>query len=152
MYQYYKGYVIREGREGISGDILKELYLSVGWTSESMPTWLNEKFEIAILNSAWAYTVWDKSRLIGMIRVVSDKVMIASVQDLIIHPDYQRIGIGAKLMKLCLAKLPHGKWFSHTTFNNYKFYEHLGFARVQEDKEATLVYNGYYQARVEGNR
>ncbi len=152
MYQYYKGFIIREGTEGISGDLLKELYISVGWANALLPSWLNEKFEIALRNSAWAYTVWDDERLIGLIRIVSDKVMVATVLDLVIHPDYQGKGIGSKLMELSMRKLPHGNWFSHTTSNNYRFYERFGFAKSLEDKEATLVYNGFRQAKMDGNR
>ena len=84
MYDYYKGYLIREGTEGIDGARLRELYEAVGWCNTSLPAWQNEKFEIAMKNSVWAFTVWDKDILIGMVRVVSDRVMVASIQDLII--------------------------------------------------------------------
>ena len=152
MYQYHKGFIIREGTEGVPSDLLRELYVSVGWAGSQMPDWHNEKFEIALKTSAWAYTVWDKERLIALVRVVSDKVMIATVQDSIVHPDYQGKGIGSRLVELCLQKLPHGKWFSHTTSNNYEFYRRLGFSFIPEELEATLSYNGYKKAREEGNR
>ena len=31
MYDYYKGYTIREGNDGIDGAKLRELYEAVGW-------------------------------------------------------------------------------------------------------------------------
>ena len=92
MYDYYKGYIIREGNDGIDGAKLRQLYEAVGWCSSALPAWQNEKFEIAMKNSAWAFTVWDKDTLIGMVRVVSDKVMVASIQDLIILEKYRKIG------------------------------------------------------------
>ena len=95
--------------------------------------------------------VYQPDRL--LVRIVSDKVMIATVQDLVIHPDYQGKGIGSKLMELCISRLPHGKWFSHTTSDNYKFYERVGFVKVLEEKgEATLIFNGFRKAKIEGNR
>ena len=152
MYQYYKGYIIREGTVGIAREKLRKLYFSVGWINSDMPKWFEEKFEIALKNSAWAYSVWDKDELIGLVRIVSDKVMIATVQDLMVHPNYQNKGIGSKLIELCISKLPHGSWFSHTTKNNYSFYEKFGFKKDNIDKEATLVFNGYKMAKKEGNR
>ena len=44
MYQYFNGYIIREGYEGISGEQLRTLYENVGWISPEMPRWQNEKF------------------------------------------------------------------------------------------------------------
>jgi len=52
MYDYYKGYNIREGNDGIDGAKLRELYEAVGWCGTNMPAWQNEKFEIAKLPCA----------------------------------------------------------------------------------------------------
>ena len=46
MYDYYKGFVIREGNIGIDGAKLRTLYEAVGWCGSSLPNWQNEKFEI----------------------------------------------------------------------------------------------------------
>ena len=58
MYEYYKGYVIREGNEGIAGADLRKLFEAVGWCSASLSEWQNEKFEIAMKNLTWAFTLW----------------------------------------------------------------------------------------------
>ncbi|WP_342455049.1 GNAT family N-acetyltransferase [Sedimentibacter acidaminivorans] len=34
--------------------------------------------------------------------------MIASIQDLMVKKEYRKQGIGKKLIRLCLQKLPHG--------------------------------------------
>ena len=52
MYQYFNGYIIREGNEGISGEQLRTLYENVGWINHEMPRWQNEKFEIVWLCDA----------------------------------------------------------------------------------------------------
>lgn len=57
--------------------------------------------------------------MIAMVRVISDKVMTANIQDLMVNKDYQKRGIGKKLVELCLQKLPHGNWWAHTTPKNY---------------------------------
>lgn len=142
MYDYYKGFLIREGTTGIDGAKLRELYEAVGWCNSNLPDWQNEKFEIAMNNSAWAFTVWDKDVLIGMVRVVSDRVMVASIQDLIILEKYRKIGLGKKLVEKCISKLPCGNWSARTTPENYGFYEKCGFSMPQTTN-ATMEYDGF---------
>jgi len=127
MYQYFKEYIIREGNEGISGEKLRMLYEGVEWISPELPAWQNEKFEIAFKNSAWAFTVWYKNELIGMVRVISDKVMFASILDLVVLKEHRKKGIGSKLIELCLQKMLHGGWSVQTTPENYDFYKNCGF-------------------------
>lgn len=142
MYDYYKGFIIREGTTGINGAKLRELYESVGWCNSSLPVWQNEKYEMAMNYSTWAFTVWDKETLIGMVRVVSDRVMVASIQDLVILEKYRNIGLGKKLVEKCISKLPCGNWSAQTTPENYAFYEKCGFSMPQA-ANATMEYNGY---------
>lgn len=152
MYQYFNGYVIREGNDGISGEKLRSQYRNVGWISDELPAWQNEKFEIALRNSAWAFTVWYRNDLIGMVRVVSDKIMVASIQDLMVMLEHRKKGIGEKLVNLCLQKLPHGSWSAQTTPENYDFYKKCGFEITEQSKSTTLIYNGYKIARCDGHR
>lgn len=151
MYEYFNGMVIREGTEGISGTKLRELYTEIGWCGVSMPEWQNEKFEIALYNSTWAFTVWDNDELIGFVRVVSDKVMIASIQDLMIKEKYRKRGLGKKLVEKCIQKLPCGNWSARTTPEYYDFYRESGFSMPDIDN-ATLEFDGYKKSRMDGNR
>lgn len=151
MYIYYKGLIIREGTDGIKGELLRELYTEIGWCSKNLPIWQNEKFEIALNNSAWAYSVWDGENLVGYVRVVSDKVMVASIQDLMVKKEYRKQGIGKTLIQLCLQKLPHGNWSAKTTYENYKFYEECGFL-MPNSQNTTMEYDGFIKAKIEGNR
>lgn len=147
MYDYFKGLTIREGTEGVDGAKLRQLYEAVGWCSADLPAWQNEKFEIAMKNSAWAFTVWDGEKLIGMVRVVSDRVMVASIQDLIVLEEYRGMGLGKRLVEKCIAKLPCGNWSARTTPENYAFYEKCGFSMPTSDN-ATLELNGYRLSRL----
>jgi predicted N-acetyltransferase YhbS len=60
--------------------------------------------------------------MVGMVRVISDRIMIANIVDLIVLSSHRQKGIGKKLIELCGAKLPHGDWFAHTSANNFSFY------------------------------
>lgn len=97
MYQYYKGMIIREGANGLKVDDIKEMYVEAGWISNSQPQWQDEKYEICFKNSMWVFTVWHKEDIIGMVRVVSDGVMTATIQDLIVKQQYRGKGIGKNL-------------------------------------------------------
>lgn len=101
MYQYFNGLIIREGGEGLLRIKIKNLYIDAGWISSSQPNWQDEKYEICFKNSTWVYTVWDQEEMIAMVRVVSDKVMTAMIQDLVVNREYHKRGIGKKLVDLC---------------------------------------------------
>lgn len=151
MYLYFKGLVIREGTEGVPADDVQELFKEAGWV-RSTPSWQQEKFSLIFLNSTWAFTVWDDERMIGMVRVISDKIMAANIMDLVVASDYRKRGLGKKLVELCVQKLPHGDWFAHTSANNFKFYQTCGFEVKDLSENGTCAYYGYIQARKDGHR
>lgn len=90
--------------------------------------------------------------MIGMVRVISDKIMAATIMDLVVLTEYRGKGIGKKLVELCVHKLPHGDWFAHTSADNFSFYEKCGFEVKDLSQNGTCVYYGYIQARKEGHR
>lgn len=152
MYQYYKGMIIREGANGLKVDDIKKMYVEAGWVSNSQPQWQDEKYEICFKNSMWVFTVWHKEDIIGMVRVVSDGVMTATIQDLVVKKEYRGKGIGKKLVELSLQKLPHGNWWAHTTPENYDFYRNCGFEIPQIVTGATMTYMGFAKAKIDGHR
>ncbi|MFB7142389.1 GNAT family N-acetyltransferase [Gottfriedia sp. NPDC056225] len=151
MYQYFNGFVIREGNEGIPVDDVEALFEDAGWVRNT-PLWQKEKFTLIFKNSSWAFTVWDQNKVIGMVRVISDQVMVANILDLVVLSEYQGKGIGTKLIELCVQKLPHGDWFAHTSSNNFDFYRKCGFDVKDLSQNGTCVYYGYKQARIDGHR
>ncbi|WP_139891404.1 GNAT family N-acetyltransferase [Bacillus sp. D386] len=151
MYQYFNGLVILEGTEGVPAESVETLFTDAGW-ARNTPDWQKEKFSLIFENSTWAYTVWDSSRMIGMVRVISDKIMAATIMDLVVLTEYRGKEIGKKLVELCVQKLPHGDWFAHTSADNFSFYEKCGFEVKDLSQNGTCVYYGYIQARKEGHR
>ncbi|WP_227394859.1 GNAT family N-acetyltransferase [Jeotgalibacillus aurantiacus] len=151
MYQYFNDYIIREGTQNIPADQVERLFMDAGWVRRT-PEWQKEKFTLIFQNSTWAYTVWDDNEMIGMVRVLSDQVMAATIMDLAVHSSHRGKGIGQKLVGLCLQKLPHGDWFAHTSSNNYSFYEQLGFEVKDPNHNGTCAYYGYIEARKAGHR
>jgi GNAT superfamily N-acetyltransferase len=152
MYEYFHGMIIREGADGLNGNYIKNLFYDAGWIIPSQPKWQDEKYEICFKNSTWVYTVWHNEEMIAMVRVVSDKVMTATIQDLIVDKKYHRQGIGKKLIELCLQKLPHGNWWAHTTPENYDFYRKCGFDIPNSEKSDTLTFMGFAKSKIDGQR
>ncbi|BCB02543.1 GNAT family N-acetyltransferase [Bacillus sp. KH172YL63] len=151
MYQYFNGLTIREGTESVPADAVEALFQDAGW-ARNTPDWQKEKFSLIFTNSTWAFTVWDGNDMIGMIRVISDRIMAANIMDLVVLTGYRGRGIGKKLVELCVQKLPHGDWFAHTSANNFPFYKTCGFEVKNLAENGTCAYYGYIQARKDGHR
>lgn len=110
----------------ITHEALIYLYESVGWSAYTQ----DNPDLMSLLEGAKHYlTAWDGERLIGLIRVVGDGVYIAYIQDVLVHPDYQRQGIGKYLMQKMLKEIRYAKQIILTTENSpatKAFYQSLG--------------------------
>lgn len=72
----------------------KYLCESVGWTN-----YINfEVAERSLKNSIHCITVKDNEQIVGMGRIVGDGVIYFYIQDIVVHPDYQKHGIGNEIM------------------------------------------------------
>ena len=103
---------------------LKELYLSVGWSSGNYP----EKLQISIKNLHSVFSAWDEDKLVGLISCLSDGILIVYINNLLVRPEYQGKGIGTKLVYMMLEEY---KDFSKKLLiaenTAVGFYESLGF-------------------------
>ena len=118
-----------------SGNELKDLFLSVNWSSGNYP----DKLVIAMKNSSSVFTAWDGEKLVGLINVLDDGVMAAYVHYLLIMPEYQHIGIGEKLVQLVAEKYKDYLRIVLIAYNNeIGFYKHCGFS-VGEEKTPMFI-------------
>ncbi|HKL76213.1 MAG TPA: GNAT family N-acetyltransferase, partial [Halanaerobiales bacterium] len=107
-------------------DILS-LYDSVGWSEYTKNI---EKLLKALNNSLYILTAWDKNKLVGLIRVVGDGETIIYIQDILVLREYQRQGIGSKLLKSVLDKynkIRQKVLLTDDTEKTRLFYETNGF-------------------------
>ena len=115
-----------------NGQQVESLYRSVGWTS-----YLRRE---GLLREAWANSLLilaacDGDQLIGVARAVGDGASILYIQDVIVHPAYQRQGIGTRLLQEILACFPDVNQTVLLTDESEAtcaFYEANGFQRVQK--------------------
>ena len=107
-------------------DEVLALYESVGWTGY---TCRFEIMECAFARSLKIYGAYVQDKLIGLIRAVGDGVTIVYIQDLLVHPSYQRMGIGKALMGRILDDYKNVYQKVLTTDDTEKtlaFYHHMG--------------------------
>jgi ribosomal protein S18 acetylase RimI-like enzyme len=88
-----------------------------------------EDLRVAVDRSEPVVSAWDEDKLIGFARATSDGIYRAGIWDVAIDPDYQRLGLGRKLVETVLAH-PYmqrvEKIYLFTT-HHQRFYERLGF-------------------------
>lgn len=88
-----------EINQPISNNQLLYLYNSVGWYA-----YTNNQQDLSkmVESSYWWAAYYDSTQLVGFIRCIGDGQTIIYVQDILIHPDYQRKKIGSALLDLAL--------------------------------------------------
>lgn len=73
-------------------------------------------------------------------RIIGDGARIFYIQDVVIHPDYQRIGIGTQIMEKLLNYIENLPFSSHNIMiglmsakGKEGFYERFGFRKRPND-------------------
>ena len=79
---------------------LQDLFLSAHFDSGNYP----DKLQLALKGSHHVITAWDGEKLVGLMNSLADGVMNVFFLYLIVHPDYQKKGVGQKLVEVMLSK------------------------------------------------
>ncbi len=77
---------------------LKELFSTVEWQVSRHI----DRLSAAMYKYDNLITAWDGARLVGLVCSLDDGAVTAYINYLIVHPDYQRMGIGKELMRRIL--------------------------------------------------
>jgi len=108
---------------------LEELCDTVGWVRRPL-----KKVKIAIQNSfliiSLSYQEKKEKRLIAFARATSDNTFNATIWDVVVHPDFQRKGLGKILIQEVIKSLRYSDINTITLFADpqvLKFYTNLGF-------------------------
>lgn len=103
------------------------LYKANRWSSIQRPQDLHQ----GLLNSHYLVSAWDGGQLVGIGNAISDGYLVVYFPHLLVHPDYQKQGIGKQLMTMLKQ---HYKGFHMQMLvadsNAIEFYEKCGFVKA----------------------
>ena len=115
-----------------------ELYLANHWSSAEKP----DQLMLALQNSHSLVTARSEGKLVGLGNAISDGYLVVYFPHMLVHPDFQRLGIGKKMMEKLLDRYQnfHQKMLT-ADGNAISFYESLGFCRAGKT-EPMWIYAG----------
>ncbi len=128
---------IHEDRNITKEEIL-DLYHALNWSSVQKPDQLYN----ALHHSHSLVTAWDNDKLIGLANAISDGHLVVYYPHLLVHPEYQKQGIGKKLMQTLLKK--YSGFHQHMLVADgdaIDFYKKMGFERAGKT-EPMWIYQG----------
>jgi GNAT superfamily N-acetyltransferase len=67
------------------------------------------------INSTLVISAWKNDRLVGAVRVLSDKIIRSIIYDLVIDPEFQYKGISRELVERCIEHFLDSEWAVQTT-------------------------------------
>lgn len=114
-------------------DQLRRIFKLVGWSEGKETSSMIEKFNLPFINSTLVISAWMDDELVGVVRVLSDKIIRSVIYDLAITPKFQGQGIGKELVKRCIKHFPNTEWLVGTSKSIYGYYEKLGFKINDKD-------------------
>jgi ribosomal protein S18 acetylase RimI-like enzyme len=121
---------------------LEELCDSVGWARRPL-----RKVRKAIDHSYLVVSAWEvranNPYLIGFARATSDYAFNATIWDVVIHPRFQKKGLGKALMRYMIKKLRSNDISNITLFADpgvVDFYKRLGFVLDPEGIKGMFWY------------
>lgn len=114
-------------KKDLPSEQLHKLFVSVGWSDGSETLDMINNYNIPFINSTLVVSAWENERLIGAVRVLSDKMFRSIIYDLLVWPEFQNKGIGKELLKRCIEHFPSSEWLVQTTEEISGYYEKNGF-------------------------
>lgn len=110
------------------------LYETTGWNNRFNFT--QDELHHALCNSWYMISAYDNEMLVGFGRLISDGIYQTLLCDMIIHPNYQRRGIGREILDLLEEKCKQEniKWIQLSCAKGkVGFYKTLGFEERPAD-------------------
>ena len=111
---------------------LIDLYSNVEWSNYTNHV---EMLKKAYEGSLLVITAWAHNKLVCAIRIVADGYSIIYIQDIVVLKEYQRMGIGSKLITEVMNKYKDVYQKVLLTENEPKtrvFYEKMGFSNCNK--------------------
>lgn len=114
------------------------LYQEVGWTTYADDV---ATLEAALAGSSRVVAARRDGRLVGLARVISDGATICYLQDVLVHPDAQRAGVGRALVLAAVepyASVRQKVLLTDNEPGQRAFYESLGYQETRDHGAGSL--------------
>lgn len=135
------GNVIIEASRQFTAEELLSLYADVGWSAYTADP---ERLLAAIDGSSHVVVAREDGLLVGLARVISDGVSICYLQDVLVRREFQRRGIGRRLVFAALAPYETVRQKVLLTDDEpaqQAFYEALGYREVSAPLRAFVRFH-----------
>lgn len=119
--------VYNDEKKDLPSEQLHRLFKLVGWADGAENSDMLKYFNMPFINSTLVISAWENNRLVGAVRVLSDKIIRSIIYDLVIDPEFQNKGIGQELVKRCIEHFPNSEWAVQTTEEISCYYQKIGF-------------------------
>jgi len=124
-------------KKDLPSEQLQRMFVAVGWSDGTETPEMIRKYNVPFIHSALVVSAWEKERLVGAVRVLSDTMFRSVIYDLLVLPEFQNKGIGKELIKRCIARFPKSEWLVQTTEGTAGYYEKNGF-KINDDVFLTI--------------
>lgn len=120
-------FTFQEDLANVDWGEMKNVYQSVGWNKHT-----EEIIQTVFQASSVVIIVRTGRQIVGFGRALTDGVFNAAIYDVVVHKDYQGIGIAKQIVAYLLRKL-EGVSCIHliSTTGNEAFYKKMGFKKVK---------------------
>lgn len=106
-----------------------------------------EQTEIAMKNTIFRVSVYDKDRIVAMARMIGDMGLNYYIKDVVVRPEYQHKGIGKMMMHELMQFIQQNGLSGTNIFvelcampDKIPFYEKLGFS-ANEAQRLKITYH-----------
>lgn len=79
-----------------------ELFTTTNWNDSYQMD--SEELSQALQNSWYMISAYENEKLVGFGRIICDGVVHALILDLIVHPEFQNLGIGSQILEMLVEK------------------------------------------------
>ncbi|MFH1312420.1 MAG: GNAT family N-acetyltransferase [Candidatus Eisenbacteria bacterium] len=111
---------------------LVSLFRQAGWADKTDQA----RVQAMIENSNIVVTAWDRKRMIGFARCMTDHAFNGQINNVVVDEEYRGRGIGRRLIKAILSSSDKVTYVLRADPDNIGFFRRLGF----EISDLTVVY------------